>query len=152
MTPDSNLKGLENLSEVLHISPAAGTDHNAGEAIDHGVSALNVDQLQNSLPNLTGKGIRIGIISDSFAHSNGVRGDKTTPAMYKSGTLTHALNQLSGDLPAMVELRNDSSKTSNTDEGAAMAENVHDIAPGADISFYSDQGSQVGFVEAVEDL
>ncbi|CAM4024852.1 Subtilase family protein [Vibrio aerogenes CECT 7868] len=152
LTPKSDLEALKKLSVVLYVSQASPSSHYVGKATDHSVSALNVDQVQKTLPGLTGKGVRVGIISDSFAHSSGVRGDKTTPALRKAGILKNAKNQISGDLPASVELRDDANTYSDTDEGAAMAENIHDIAPDADISFYSDQASMLGFVAAVKDL
>jgi hypothetical protein len=152
LTRDSDLTGLEKLSAVLYVSQASEAQPNSGKAVDHSVSALNVDQVRKYLPNLTGKGVRIGIISTSFSHSSDVRGDNTTPARCKAGTLKNAKDQLTGDLPASVEIRNDACTGNDNDEGAAMAENVHDIAPDADISFYSGWGSQLNFVNAVKDL
>lgn len=152
----SQLNALTKLPEVLYVSKSSSGSSNQGEAPSYSIHTLNVSQVIKQLPNLTGKGIRIGVISTSFAHSSGVRGADTTPARCQSGILRNAKDQLTGDLPAQVELRNDGCSTGNTgadsDEGAAMAEIVHDIAPGAAISFHEAGASQVTFAQAINDL
>lgn len=55
-------------------------------------------------------------------------------------------NQISGDLPAFVTVLADAP---GTNEGAAMAELVHDIAPGADIGFHTGDGGQAVFAEGI---
>ena len=67
---------------------------------------------------LTGAGVSVGIISDSF---NALGGQEADIA--------------SGDLPSNVRLLNDAE--TGTDEGRALAQIIHDIAPGADLAFAS---------------
>lgn len=153
---NSNIKALYKLSNVLQISLVNGVGSGTGEAYNNGYNALNIDKLTKLMPNLTGKGIKIGIISTSFAHTSSVRGSDTTPAECKSGTLENAKDQLTGDLPAKIDLQSDScssdSSSMNTDEGAAMAEVVHDLAPDASISFHNGGANQTSMAQAINDL
>jgi hypothetical protein len=83
-----------------------------------------------------GTGLRIGIISDSFNYRGG-----------------EAADQADGNLPTgsnMVVV--DESLDGGNDEGRAMAELVHRIAPGAQIYFASDQDSDDGTADAITTL
>lgn len=96
---------------------------------------------------VTGAGVQVGILSDSFARTDLVRDADTQPAPGLAGTLTGARNQDSGDLPAQVQILRDD--WVGKDEGAAMAELVHDIAPGATISFHTAIGGQPVFADGI---
>lgn len=61
-------------------------------------------------------------------------------------------NQLSGDLPPTVTVVRDFTGSDATNEGAAMAELIHDIAPGADIGFHTAFGGQSVFAEGIRRL
>ncbi len=77
----------------------------------------------------TGKGVKIGIISDG-ANS------------YKNA-------QATGDLPSNVTILSD---VVGGDEGTAMMEIVYDMAPGAQIYFHDCGTNVLAFNEAVDDL
>lgn len=101
-----------------------------------------------------GTGVLVGILSDSFAVTNGVRNTGTTVAedpVTKLPVLRGTNNQLSGDLPEIVYLLKDG-RAGSTDEGAGMAELVYDIAPGAGIAFHTVGGSELEFAEAIDKL
>ncbi|MBC7637825.1 MAG: S8 family serine peptidase [Acetobacteraceae bacterium] len=68
---------------------------------------------------VTGVGIKIGILSDSFNSRGGLGGDIAN-----------------GSLGAAVKILKEG-MASGSDEGRAMAELIHKIAPGAAIDFYS---------------
>ena len=70
---------------------------------------------------VTGAGVTIGIISDSFA----------------SNAQAYQNDLASGALPGSVNILKDQS---GSDEGRAMAEIIHAIAPGAAIDFYGPSG------------
>jgi subtilisin family serine protease len=82
-----------------------------------------------------GKGIKIGVISD--------------------GIKTLALSQKNGELPAKVGVvRNAAGKlqSGDGDEGTAMLEIVHDIAPDAQLLFASGNGGQEVFADNIRRL
>ena len=119
---------------VAKISPIVGAKVNAGSVLSEGVAALRADRVQAQL-RVTGKKIRIGVISD--------------------GIESIAAPAATGDIPATgaglpkVELcpLNDNSG----DEGTAMLEIVHDMAPSAALAFcpaFGDTGQQ-GLADAV---
>ena len=81
----------------------------------------------------TGAGVKIGIVSDSF------------DALGTAGT-----DEADGTLPAGVQVLKDSG--SGRDEGRAMAEVAHGVAPGADIAFCAAGGSVAGLASAIASL
>ena len=68
---------------------------------------------------LDGTGVTVGVLSDSFGCIAG-------------GVATGMAN---GDLPTVTVLQEDAPCTTGTDEGRAMLEIVHDVAPGAPLAF-----------------
>ncbi|MEO5822040.1 MAG: S8 family serine peptidase [Vicinamibacteraceae bacterium] len=119
---------------VARISPIIGAQIHAGSVLSEGVAALRADRVQQQL-RVSGKSIRIGVISDGIA--------------------SIAAPTATGDIPATkaglprVELcpLNDNAG----DEGTAMLEIVHDVAPGAALAFcpgFGDSGQQ-GLADAV---
>jgi hypothetical protein len=95
-----------------------------------------------------GTGVTVGILSDSFDT------DSNAP--------THAAGDVaSGDLPgagnpcgftAPVSLIDDFFSPGSADEGRGMAQIVHDLAPGAKISFASAFLGEVAFAENIRGL
>lgn len=94
-----------------------------------------------------GSGVTVGIVSDSFDR--------------RAGAATHAAGDVaSGDLPGPgspcgsaqpVGLLSDP-LSSGTDEGRAMAQIVHDLAPGAAIDFATAAGGQTAFAKNIRAL
>ncbi len=118
--------------------------------------ALRSEQLAASA-SVDGSGQTVGVISDSFAHTAGVRSENTTPSIGVAGSLVDSRPQNSGDLPAVVQILNDSSRDNNgnfsgSDEGAAMAELIYDVAPGAGLMFHTAGGSRREFADAIDTL
>ena len=95
---------------------------------------------------ILGTGITIGIMSDSFnATLNGIVDPADTAASL-------------GYLPATaggasaVDVLHDLTISGVENEGLAMAELVHQIAPGAAIDFYTAEGGQASFAQGVTAL
>jgi subtilase family serine protease len=113
--------------EASLTGPAEGfsggtTDASVGS---HGATAAQVQQaLDESGFNANGGGIKVGVLSDSFNDLGG-----------------YANDEADGALPAVQVLADISS--GGTDEGRAMLQVVHDIAPNASLAFYTaDEGEQ----------
>ncbi|MGF1527820.1 MAG: S8 family serine peptidase [Candidatus Competibacterales bacterium] len=117
------LAGLDNLLSVI---PSYATTH-VGAVDSQGDAAMNADlaRLVFNVSGLdpfgvSGEGIQVGILSDSF---NALEGLSTDIA--------------SGDLPASVTILQDFIDPSAIDEGRGMAQLIFDVAPNAGISFFS---------------
>lgn len=157
------LRRIAALPQVLHVYPAYAPILRAGSVTSRAVEAQAVDSLPGGL---TGNGIRIGILSDSFARtadvvdtddSDGTQTTTNGTAIDPNGnsspvTLENTLPQQSDDLPDRIELRRDDATGSLVDEGAAMAELAHDIAPDASIAFHSAFVSFGEFAAGFDDL
>jgi len=123
---------LQNLSRLAK-EPAVLSVMSQLPAFTSGVTTegddiLRTCELRNAT-NLSGKGVKVGIISD------GVTSLDTVVA--------------AGELPSNVHVISDSI---GGDEGTAMLQVVHDIAPDAEL-YFSDRGSsQIEFVQAMDHL
>ncbi|MDR3620298.1 MAG: S8 family serine peptidase, partial [Paludisphaera borealis] len=83
--------------------------------------------------NVTGAGVTVGVLSDSFNALGGYATDVST-----------------GDLPAGITPLQD--LTTGTDEGRAMMQNIYDIAPGATLQFATAYGGQLAFAQNIQAL
>lgn len=123
---------LANLSLFAHdpgvISIIAQIPPHASRVVTEGDDLMFTSDLRN-MTNVTGKGIRIGIISDGVDSLDKVR--------------------LAGELPEQVSILNNDI---GGDEGTAMLEIVHDIAPDASLYFHDRGSSQIEFVQAMDRL
>lgn len=143
---------LADIPEVRRIMPALGGRAKRGITDSRAPQALKSDTASNT-HSVDGAGQKIGIISDSFARTNKVRAFNTSPGYGVPGILKNANNQVSGDLPITLEIRNDSSWSNGlVDEGAAMAELIYDIAPGAALAFHTGIDGESIMAEAINDL
>lgn len=140
--PDT-LPALGRIAGVRMVYPVVKPRTKAGSVSSQAVRAMRVDRGVTAY-GVTGAGQKVGILSDSFAGSPGVRDSSTVfeaaplPGLPERVILRNARNQRSGDLPSAVEILRDLPLTDDpSDEGAGMGELVHDIAPGASMAFHS---------------
>ncbi len=137
-------------------SAVSGGPCEGGSVISEGVSQLRVDNAREAF-GLRGKGLTVGVLSDSF--------DTATEGVHESGPVaTHALEDVkSNDLPGPsgtcsgqqvpVNVLEDDTSSESTDEGRAMLQIVHDVAPHASLAFATAfGGSEVSFAENIERL
>jgi len=156
------LDRLARIPSIRLIERDFGAVTSAGSVTSRAVLAQAVDVVANGPGGLTGAGQLVGVLSDSFARTGGVRDANTMPGACNSDpvTLRSALPQRTGDLPATVRLLADDANRDGSacpvgdlsDEGAAMAELVHDIAPGAGIAFHTAFISQSDFAKGIDRL
>jgi Subtilase family len=136
--------GVAGVTEVL--TPITRGADCGGLVRSEGDAQLNAANARASW-GVDGSGVTVGILSDSFDRS------KTAG--------THAAQDVaSGDLPgpgspcgssqAVGVL--DDAEAAGDDEGRAMAQIVHDLAPGAAIDFASAFGDQFSFAENIRAL
>ncbi|MDF1693508.1 MAG: S8 family serine peptidase [Zhongshania sp.] len=141
---------LAEQSGVQSLSLAEPSVLRIGSVTSRGGRAMGATSISNTLA-VDGSGQTIGIVSDSFAQTASVRGNNTTPAKGIAGNLQSARNQISGDLPPVIKLLRDDVEK-GTDEGAAMAELIYDVAPGVDLLFHAAGNSRAELAVAINTL
>ena len=107
----------------------------AGKVTSQGVNAMNADKVQTAL-GLTGAGIKIGVLANSFNNLGGAAADIA-----------------SGDLPSDgVVVLKDYLEDGADDEGRALLQIIHDVAPGAKLYFHTAHGGQADFAAGIVKL
>jgi subtilisin family serine protease len=140
----ADLAGVESVTEVL--APIVRAADCGGAVRSEGDLQLNAGNARTSFA-VDGSGVTVGILSDSF--------DRDLSAV------THAPGDVaSGDLPgpgspcgstAAVNVFDDS-EAAGDDEGRAMAQIVHDLAPGASIDFATAFSGEFAFAANIKAL
>jgi len=105
-----------------------------GSATNQGDTAMQTDMGRTTF-GIDGSGITIGILSDSYDQLGG-----------------EAADIASGDLPMGVIVLDDSAIGPVIDEGRAMAQLIHDIAPGATLLFHTAFNGLANFAQGILDL
>ena len=105
-----------------------------GSVNTQGDHAMGSDIARLILP-VDGSGVSIGVLSDSYDQLSGENADIA-----------------SGDLPSDVIILDDSAGGTNSDEGRAMAQLIHDVAPGAQLLFHTAFNGQADFAQGIIDL
>ncbi len=136
--PISRLDQLAAMQSVIFARPLYQAQTAAGSVVDQGDQAMRSDLARNTY-GFDGSGVTVGVISDSF-----------NTLTYPGGgsALQHDIQ--TGDLPANTQILDDLS--SGTDEGRALAQVVHDIAPGAAIRFATGSHSPTSFANNIRAL
>ena len=124
------LPRLAELPAVTMIRPVAPPISQAGAVVTEGDSLLRADLVRAA--GFTGAGVTLGLISD--------------------GLDSLANSQAAGELPAVTVPADPRCAAPGGDEGTAMLEIVHDVAPGATLLFASVGGSGPGMAESVRCL
>ncbi|MDH3786367.1 MAG: S8 family serine peptidase, partial [Acidobacteriota bacterium] len=124
-----------------------------GSVTSQGDASIHADNARADF-GVDGTGVQVGILTNSFHATASVGGSVTGTGC--SRTLTGSLPQSTGDLPAAVTILDNcdsgASCSAVDDEGAAMAEIVHDLAPGAEILFHSAFNSEADFAQGITEL
>lgn len=148
--PIVSLGGMCNCSTMLMAMPALAVfDYSLGRrepverrakgsVTSEGVLAMEVDKVLENL-GFDGSGITVGVLSDSFNAFGGAQADIA-----------------SGDLPPAdrINILNDSYIEDDraSDEGRAMMQIIHDVAPGANLAFHTATGGISDFANGIKNL
>jgi len=111
-----------------------------GAATSQGVATVHADKL--NAKGLTGRGITVGILSDSFNTAPKSQTNIHAAQDIKSGDLPGAANPLGHTTPIVVV---DEDPDPGTDEGRALLQIVYDIAPDAKLCFATAFTGEVQF-------
>jgi large repetitive protein len=107
-----------------------------GAAYNEGETSLMADAARSQY-GLTGAGVTVGVLSDSVNQVGG-----GLQASYNTGDLNSA---------TPVDVLQDG-PTNSDDEGRAMLESIHDVAPGANLQFASAFNGELSFGQNIEAL
>jgi hypothetical protein len=133
--PISALGQLAGVAGVRFVNPGYKPITNAGLVHDQGDNAMRSDLARFNF-GLTGAGSTVGVMSDSF---------NLLPYVTPGDGMS--IDIANGDLPVNTANLDDAS--SGTDEGRALAQIVHDVAPGASIQFATADGGQAHFADNI---
>tara|TARA_R110001592_G_scaffold6774_6_gene36744 strand:- start:23864 stop:26161 length:2298 start_codon:yes stop_codon:yes gene_type:complete len=136
-----------NIREIRYLLPPLVR---VGSVTSRAAKAMRADVAATTL-GVNGSGQTIGVMSDSFAQTTVVRDGNTTPAKFASGTLQGSRQQDSGDLPNTITILRDD-VADGTDEGAAMAELIYDVAPGSSLIFHAAGQSRAEMADGIRKL
>ena len=141
-----NLQALSDIPQVRRINmPEIGA--NAGLVENQADFVQLSRRVKSSLQNPpTGKGITVGVLSTSYNCLNKIKNPKMPD-------ITEADDINNGEVPNDVYVVKEVGKcyTSSNDEGRAMIQLIHDIAPDAKIAFYGPD-SITDFAQGIQTL
>lgn len=132
---------LEELEELQFAKPVYKPINNIGSVDSEGDSALAAKMARAKFC-LDGSGIKIGVLSDTYNANSGAASGVS------SGDLPGVGNPNGYTTPVTVV----ADLATGSDEGRAMCEIVHDLAPASELFFATAFTGQAGFANYIEDL
>jgi hypothetical protein len=163
--PVSQLRAATALGE-LHAIRAAMSRTRTGAVTSQGDFVQHSDTVRSANA-LTGAGVTVGVLSDSYdcyaqyaAPNSGVPASGYSGYAFNGFTATAAMDISTGDLPSVVNVLAEAPcfnygapiLTPLGDEGRAMLQIVHDVAPGASLAFYTADNSEQDFASGIGKL
>jgi hypothetical protein len=165
--PVAQLKAATTRAEV-HSIRAAMPRTRSGAVTSQGDFVQYSDSVRSANA-LSGAGVTVGVLSDSYDcyaqfAANGVPASGNMGYAYNGFLATAATDISTGDLPASVNVLEDSICMQNgkyfgyplqlppSDEGRAMLQIVHDVAPGASLAFRTGNLGEADFAAGIGQL
>jgi hypothetical protein len=174
--PVNQLEAAAARAEVLSVRAAMPHTRATGPVATQGDYAERSAVVRTDYPALTGSGITVGVLSDSFncyavyaAPGSGVPVSGNEGYAYNGFTADYATDISTGALPSGVNVLAEPyipppaaptaagdclnygapTNTPFTDEGRAMLQIVHAVAPGAGLAFYTGENSEADFANGI---
>jgi hypothetical protein len=166
LLPVSQLEAAAARAEVAGIR-AAMSRTRAGAVTSQGDFAQRSSVVRTNYPTLLGTGVTVGVLSDSFncyaayaAPGSGVPVSGNEGYASNGFTADYATDVSTGDLPGSVNVLAEAdcldygapTQLPFSDEGRAMLQIVHDVAPGAALAFYTAENSEADFASGIGKL
>lgn len=160
--PLAQIEAAAALGEVQVLSAALPRTR-AGAVTTQGDFAQRSD-VARSTSKLDGTGVTVGVLSDSYdCYAQYAQPGSGVPASGANGyasngfTATAAADVASGDLPSGVLVLAEANclaygaplQLPFGDEGRAMMQILHDVAPGASLAFYTAENGSAGFANGI---
>ncbi|MFI5027389.1 MAG: S8 family serine peptidase [Solirubrobacterales bacterium] len=142
----NGVAGVRAASEVL--APTSAAVPCAGSVVSEGDAQLGAASARTDF-GVDGSGVTVGILSDSFAVAEGTA--TTAAGDVLSGDLPGSANPCGNTTPVGI-LADSKEPEEATDEGRAMAQIVHDLAPGAAIDFATADDGEEAFANNIRAL
>lgn len=144
----------------LHMLRASRYRTRSGAVTSQGDYAQHSDLARTLDNGLSGKGVSVGVLSDSFNCFAYYQQHGTPNYSHNGFTASYATDTSSGDLPGNVQVLKEADCANYgapeqlpfTDEGRAMLQIVHDVAPDAALSFYTAAMSEADFANGIVTL
>ncbi len=140
--PITNLALLNSAPTAIGASPVYAPQFSAGPVVDQGAAVVGAPSFI-ARTGANGSGETVGVISDSV-------NQVSTTVDGATGTSLSVAQKL-GALPSNVNVLGDST-VRPTDEGAGMLELVHQVAPGANLSFDTAEGGPQAMAQSINAL
>jgi hypothetical protein len=128
--PIQAVADLDRVSTLRFARPSRAF-RRVGAITSQGDPAMRAD-LGRAAFSVTGAGVTVGVLSDSFDCLGGA-----------------AANVAAGDLPAVTVIQEVLDCAEGSDEGRAMLQIVHDVAPGASLAFASAFNGEASFASNI---
>ena len=145
--PIAALGDMSTTSGLKFLRPTLAMARGQGAVVSQGDKSLRAD-LARRESGANGRGIRIGVLSDSY--------DCAPGAFEEGAPFTRAAEDIAnGDLPRDVLVLKDLAPAPSddcSDEGRAMMQLIHDVAPGSPLAFYTAFESQEDFAAGIRAL
>jgi hypothetical protein len=149
----------------VHSMRAALSRRRAGAVTSQGDFAIGASAVRSAKSWNDGTGVTVGILSDSF-DCYSVYASTGVPASGNQGyasngfTADAATDKSTGDLPTSVNVLSEAPCSDygaptflpDSDEGRAMLQIVHDVAPGANLAFHTAINSEADFASGITAL
>jgi hypothetical protein len=131
--PISAIPAVAALASLRFAQPVAVTTE-VGTVTSQGDTAMR-SNVARTMFGVDGSGVKVGVLSDSFNCRGGA-----------------AANIANNDLSPVTVLQEEAGCSSGTDEGRAMLQIVHDVAPGASLFFATGFGGAASFAANIQAL
>jgi hypothetical protein len=173
--PVNQIEAAAARSEVVSMRAAMSRTRTTGPVATQGDYAQGSSIVRTNYPTLIGSGVTVGVLSDSFncyavyaAAGSGVPVSGNEGYAYNGFTADYATDVSTGALPSGVNVLAEPytgtagpssagdclnygapTQTPFGDEGRAMLQIVHAIAPGAGLAFYTAENSEADFANGI---
>ena len=142
--PVRSLGALADEPALLAVRPALARAWGQGNVVSQGDRALGTDDVRENF-DVSGDGIRLAALSDSFGSNPG-------PFAPGEPTSTAAEDVANDEIPADPVIAQDNLDPGNIDEGRAMMQLMHDVAPGSPQAFHTAFDGQFDFACGIMEL
>ncbi len=140
--PSTALAGVAASRGVRAVVPSSPMYTDVGAATSQGIHLHRIDKLPAGID---GRGITVGVMSDSYDMEGSLT---TADGDVATGDLPGPGNPTNGRPVAVLQ----EGDPGDTDEGRAMLQIVHDVAPKARLGFATANGGEVNFADNIRSL